>query len=67
MTPEEEKSKKDSFEELQFKKNWAKHLKLSPILSKLNKNVGRGVKCNNKTSEIKVAVDTKVGSNKKKK
>lgn len=67
MTPEEEKSKKDMFEETLFKKNWAKYLKLSPILSKIKKNVGRGPKCNQKTSEIKVAVDTKVGSNKKKK
>lgn len=65
MTPEEEKAKKIDFEEAQFKKRWAKHLKLSPIYSRLKANVGRAPKCGSHAGEIKVAVDTKATNKKK--
>jgi len=53
--------KQKLFEELMFKKKWAKHLKLSPIISKLSKNVGKAPKCNTKgpKKEVAVIVDTK--------
>lgn len=58
MTQEE---KQKLFEELQFKKKWAKHLKLSPMLSKISKNVGKASKCNIKgpKKETQVTVDSK--------
>lgn len=66
MTQEEEKAKKIDFEEAQFKKRWAKHLKLSPIYSNLKANVGRAHKCGSKGGVVNVTVDTK-STNKKKK
>ena len=66
MTPEEEKAKKIDFEEAQFKKRWARILKLSPIYSRLKANVGRGPRCGHGSGEIKVAVDTKSNGKKKK-
>ena len=58
MTQEE---KQKLFEELQFKEKWAKHLKLSPVLSKISKNVGKASKCNIKgpKKETQVVVDSK--------
>lgn len=58
MTQEE---KQKLFEELQFKKKWVKHLKLSPMLSKIGKNVGKAPKCNIKgpKKETQVVVDLK--------
>lgn len=60
----EEKQK--LFEEQQFKKRWAKHLKLSPMFCKISNEVGKGPRCNTKgpKKEVSVIVDTK---NKKKK
>lgn len=53
--------KQKLFEEQMFKKKWAKFLKLSPIESKLSKNVGRAPKCNSNgpKKEVPVVVDTK--------
>lgn len=64
MTDEE---KKRAFEEQLFKKKWAKYLKLSPLVHKLSKNVGKAQKCNTKDpkKEVPVTVDNK--NNKKKK
>lgn len=58
MTQEE---KQKLFEELQFKKKWAKHLKLSPILYKVSNEVGKAPKCNSKgpKKEVTVIVDSK--------
>ena len=55
----EEKQK--LFEEQMFKKKWAKHLKLSPMLCKISSNVGRASKCNVKgpKKEIAITVDSK--------
>lgn len=55
----EEKQK--LFEEQLFKKKWAKHLKLSPIFSKISKNVGKASKCNSKgpKKEVTVILDNK--------
>ena len=63
MTDEE---KKRAFEEQLFKKKWAKYLKLSPLVHKLSKNVGKAQKCNTKgpKKEVPVMVDNK--NNKKK-
>ena len=49
------------FEEQLFKKRWAEHLKLSPMLCKISKNVGKAPKCNIKgpKKEVAVVVDTK--------
>lgn len=49
------------FEEQLFKKKWTKHLKLSPMLSKISKTVGKAPKCNTKgpKKEVSVIVDTK--------
>ena len=56
------------FEEQLFKKKWAKHLKLSPMLSTISKNVGKAPRCNTKEPKKEVAfvVDTKNKNNKKK-
>lgn len=53
--------KKKSFEEMMFKKKWAKHLKLSPIIKNLSKDVGRAPKCNVREpkKEVPVVVDNK--------
>ena len=53
------------FEEQQFKKRWAKYLKLNPIVSKLSKEVGKAPKCNIKgpKKEVNIAMN----NNKKKK
>lgn len=53
--------KQKLFEEQMFKKRWAKHLKLSPIVWKLSKDVGKAPRCNTKgpKKEIPVVVDTK--------
>lgn len=59
MTETEEKAKKATFEELQFKKTWAKLLKLSPIEKNLSRNVGRAPKHSVKVKEINISVDTK--------
>lgn len=58
MTQEE---KQKLFEEMQFKKAWTKHLKLSPMFSKISNNVGRTPKCNTKgpKKEVTVIVDSK--------
>jgi len=58
MTQEE---KQKLFEELSFKRVWGKHLKLSPMLSKISNNVGRAPKCNVKgpKKEATVIVDSK--------
>ena len=58
-TSYEEKQK--LFEEQLFKKKWAKHLKLSPIFSKISKNVGKAPKCNSKgpKKEVTVILDNK--------
>ena len=63
MTDEE---KKRAFEEQSFKKKWAKYLKLSPLVHKLSKNVGKASKCNTRgpKKEVPVIVDNK--NNKKK-
>ena len=57
--------KQKLLEEQMFKKRWAKHLKLSPIVAKLSKSVGKAPKCNKKgpKKEIHVQLD----NNKKKK
>lgn len=49
------------FEEQQFKKRWAKYLKLSPIFCKISDKVGRGSRCNTKgpKKEITIAVNSK--------
>lgn len=58
--------KQKLLEEQMFKKRWAKHLKLSPIIAKLSKSVGKAPKCNTKgpKKEVPVVVDN---NNKKKK
>lgn len=62
----DQEQKQKLFEEEQFKKKWAKHLKLSPIVCKLSKEVGRAPKCNTKgpKKEVPVQIDN---SKKKKK
>ena len=61
----EEKQK--LFQEQQFKKKWAKYLKLCPILPDLSNNIGKAPKCNVKgpKKEVAVVIDNK--NNKKKK
>lgn len=61
MTFEE---KQKAFEELQFKKKWAKFLKLSPIVKNLSKTVGKAPACN--TNTTKKEVNLQVASKKKK-
>jgi len=53
--------KKKSFEEMMFKKKWAKHLKLSPIIKNLSEDVGKAPKCNVREpkKEVPVVVDNK--------
>lgn len=53
--------KQKLLEEEIFKKKWAKHLKLSPIVDRLSKNVGKAPKCNKNgiKKEVSIAVDTK--------
>ena len=53
--------KQKLLEEQMFKKRWAKHLKLSPIVAKLSKSVGKAPKCNTKKhkKEITVHIDKK--------
>ena len=64
MTQEE---KQKLFEEMRFKKAWAKHLKLSPMLSNISNNVGKAPKCNIKEPKKEVAVVIDNKKNKKKK
>lgn len=58
MTQEE---KQKRFEEQQFKKKWAKRLKLSPMPNKISANVGRAPRCNSSTTkkEVSLAVASK--------
>lgn len=53
--------KQKLLEEEIFKKKWAKHLKLSPIISRLSKNVGKAPTCNKNghKKEVSIAVDTR--------
>lgn len=62
MTLEE---KQRLFEEQQFKKRWAKHLKLCPMLNKISNTIGKAPKCNTKGPKKKVTII--VDSKKKKK
>lgn len=57
----DQEQKQKLFEEEQFKKKWAKHLKLSPIIRNLSNNVGKAPKCNTKgpKKEVSVQIDTK--------
>lgn len=57
----DQEQKQKLFEEQMFKKRWAKHLKLSPIVKNLSKEVGKDSKCNVKgpKKEVAVIVDTK--------
>ena len=57
--------KQKLLEEQMFKKKWAKHLKLSPIVAKLSKSVGKAPKCNTKGPKKEVPVQ--IDNNKKKK
>lgn len=57
--------KQKLLEEQMFKKRWAKHLKLSPIVAKLSKSVGKAPKCNTKGPKKEVPVQ--IDNNKKKK
>lgn len=53
--------KTKTLEEKQFNKKWGKLLKLSPMLSKVSKNVGKAPKCNVKgpKKETPVVIDKK--------
>ena len=57
--------KQKLLEEQMFKKRWAKHLKLSPIVAKLSKSVRKAPKCNKK--EHKKEIPVQIYNNKKKK
>ena len=61
----DQEQKQRLFEEQMFKKRWAKHLKLSPIICKLSKNVGKAPKCNTKGPKKEVSVQ--IDNSKKKK
>ena len=58
MTDDEKKKK---FEELLFKKKWAKYCKLAPRLDIVKSTVGKAPKCNIKgpKKEVTVIVDNK--------
>ena len=58
MTNEE---KQRLFEDQMFKKKWAKHLKLSPLVYCLSKEVGKAPACNTRgpKKEVQVVVDNK--------
>ena len=53
--------KTKTLEEKQFNKKWGKFLKLSPMLSKVSKNVGKAPKCNvsGPKKETPVVIDKK--------
>lgn len=57
----DQEQKQKLLEEQTFKRNWAKHLKLSPIVEKISKNIGKAPKCNTKgpKKEVSVVIDTK--------
>lgn len=57
----DQEQKQKMLEEQMFKKKWAKHLKLSPILCKISKEVGKAPKCNTKgpKKEVPVQIDNK--------
>ena len=57
----DQEQKQKMLEEQMFKKKWAKHLKLSPMLCKISKEVGKAPKCNTKgpKKEVPVQIDNK--------
>lgn len=61
----DQEQKQKLLEEQMFKKRWAKHLKLSPIIKNLSKSVGKAPKCNTKGPKKEVPVQ--IDNNKKKK
>lgn len=58
MTNEE---KQKLFEEQMFKKKWAKHLKLSPLIYAVANSVGKAPACNTRgpKKEASIVVDNK--------
>lgn len=57
----DQEQKQKMLEEQMFKKKWAKHLKLSPMLWKVSNEVGKAPKCNTKgpKKEVPVQIDNK--------
>ena len=57
----DQEQKQKMLEEQMFKKKWAKHLKLSPMLWKVSNDVGKAPKCNTKgpKKEVSVQIDNK--------